>query len=51
MRVPTARAGKILAAAATPIAILAASAMIWQSSQAAFTGTTRNSGNDWSTGS
>lgn len=51
MRVPSARAGKIAAAAATPVAILAASALIWQSSYAAFSGTTRNSGNDWSTGS
>lgn len=51
MRVPSARASKIAVAAATPIAILAASAMVWQSSQAAFSGTTRNSGNDWSTGS
>jgi hypothetical protein len=51
MRVPSNRVGTIAAAAATPVAILAASALIWQSSYAAFSGTTRNSGNDWSTGS
>src|SRR3954470_270014 len=51
MRTPSARAGKIAAAAATPVAILAASALVWQSSYAAFSGTTRNSGNNWSTGS
>jgi hypothetical protein len=51
MRKPTARVGRIAAAAATPVAIVAASAMVWQSSYAAFSGSTRNSGNDWSTGS
>ena len=51
MRVPSAKVGKIAAAAATPVAILAASALVWQSSYAAFSGTTRNSGNDWATGS
>ena len=51
MRNPSARAGRIAAAAATPVAILAASALVWQSSYAAFSGSTRNSGNDWSTGS
>jgi hypothetical protein len=50
MRTPSARVGKIAAAAATPVAILAASALVWQSSYAAFSGTTRNSGNDWATG-
>lgn len=48
---PTRRAGKIGAAIATPVAILAAAGLIWQSSYAAFTGTTRNSGNNWATGS
>lgn len=42
--------GRVAALAATPVAILAASALIWQSSQAAFTGVTRNSGNEWATG-
>ncbi|MCW2765514.1 MAG: hypothetical protein JWO11_1473 [Nocardioides sp.] len=51
MRVPSAKVAKFVAAAATPVAILAASALVWQSSYAAFSGTTRNSGNDWATGS
>jgi hypothetical protein len=51
MRKPTRRAGKIGAAVMTPVAIIAAAAMVWQSSYAAFSGTTRNSGNNWSTGS
>lgn len=51
MRTPTSRTAKFAAAAATPVAVIAASALIWQSSYAAFSGTTRNSGNNWSTGS
>jgi len=51
MRMPSGKFGTIATAAATPVAILAASALVWQSSYAAFTGTTRNSGNDWATGS
>jgi hypothetical protein len=51
MKQPTRRARKIGAAIATPVAIVAAAAMVWQSSYAAFSGTTRNSGNSWSTGS
>lgn len=51
MRTPSSRTAKIAAAAATPVAVIAASALIWQSSYAAFSGSTRNSGNDWSTGS
>lgn len=51
MKQPTRRARKIGAVVATPIAIVAAAAMVWQSSYAAFSGTTRNSGNNWSTGS
>ncbi|GEK22595.1 hypothetical protein [Cellulomonas xylanilytica] len=38
------------ALAAAPVAILAAGALVWQSSTAAFTATTRNAGNSWSTG-
>ncbi|GEM00388.1 hypothetical protein [Cellulomonas terrae] len=38
------------ALAAAPVAILAAGALVWQSSSAAFTSTTRNAGNEWSTG-
>lgn len=51
MHAPVSRTAKIAAAAATPVAVIAASALVWQSSYAAFSGTTRNSGNDWSTGS
>jgi hypothetical protein len=51
MRTPTRKARKIGTVIATPIAIVAAAALVWQSSYAAFTGTTRNSGNNWATGS
>lgn len=44
------RAARVVVAGATPLAILAAAGMVWQSSNAAFTGQTRNSGNNWSTG-
>ncbi|WP_408898856.1 hypothetical protein ACJ5H2_07035 [Nocardioides sp. R1-1] len=44
------RTAKIATAAATPLAILVAAGMVWQSSNAAFSGQTRNSGNNWSTG-
>lgn len=51
MKGPSRRMGRIAIAAAAPVAIVAASLLIWQSSYSAFTGTTRNSGNEWSTGS
>jgi hypothetical protein len=51
MHQPTRRARKLSAVIASPIAIVVAGALIWQSSHAAFSGTTRNSGNNWSTGS
>lgn len=51
MGIPSVNAGKVAVAAATPVAVLVAAALVWQSSYAAFTGTTRNSGNNWSTGS
>ncbi|MBC7631760.1 hypothetical protein [Aeromicrobium sp.] len=51
MNNPSRRARKIGTVVVTPIAILAAAALVWQSSYAAFSGTTRNSGNSWSTGS
>lgn len=51
MNKPSARARTIAAGAATPVAVLVAGAIVWQSSYAAFSGTTRNSGNDWATGS
>jgi hypothetical protein len=41
---------RLAAALATPVAILAAAALVWQASYAAFSGETRNSGNSWSTG-
>lgn len=51
MKMPSRRAQKILTAAATPLALVAAGTMIYQASYAAFSGQTRNSGNQWSTGS
>jgi hypothetical protein len=50
MTKPSPRAGKIAVAAATPVAVLVAAGLVWHSSYAAFSGTTRNSGNDWATG-
>jgi hypothetical protein len=50
MKSSKSRVARIAAAGATPVAILAAAGMVWQSSNAAFTGQTRNSGNNWSTG-
>ena len=50
MKTPSSRARKIAAFAAGPLAVLLAGGMIWQGSQAAFTATTRNAGNSWSTG-
>lgn len=41
---------RLAVALATPVAVLAGAAMVWQASYAAFTGTTRSSGNSWSTG-
>jgi hypothetical protein len=46
----TLRTQRIVVALATPVAILAAGALVWQASYAAFSGTTRSSGNSWSTG-
>jgi hypothetical protein len=50
MRNPSPRTRKTVTVLATPIAVLAAAGLIWQSSYSAFTGTTRNSGNNWATG-
>lgn len=50
MKKPSTRVSKITAAAATPVAVVVAGGLVWQASYAAFTGQTRNSGNDWSTG-
>lgn len=44
------RARKWIAVSAGPLAVLIAGGLVWQSSTAAFTATTRNSGNAWSTG-
>ena len=41
----------VIAALATPVAVVAAGALVYQASYAAFSGQTRNSGNEWSTGS
>ena len=51
MNKPSRRAQKIMAAAATPVALVALGGMVYQASYAAFTGQTRNSGNEWATGS
>jgi hypothetical protein len=50
MQNPSDRAVRILSAAAAPAAIVVAAALIWNSSYAAFSGSTRNSGNSWATG-
>ncbi len=50
MRTPSSRTRKISMFAAAPIAILIAGGMVWQGSQAAFTASTRNAGNSWSSG-
>lgn len=50
MHTPSPRMRKISMFAAAPLAILIAGGMVWQGSQAAFTASTRNSGNSWSSG-
>ncbi len=50
MRRPTPRSARVAAALATPLAIVAAAGLVVQASNAAFSTTTRNSGNNWSTG-
>ncbi|MEV4688998.1 hypothetical protein [Microbacterium sp. LWH3-1.2] len=51
MKTPSTRIRTIAALAAGPVAVLIAGGMVWQGSQAAFTATTRNAGNSWTTGS
>lgn len=51
MNRPSQRTTKVVAALATPAALVAAGVLVFQASNAAFTGQTRNSGNEWSTGS
>ncbi|WP_458779786.1 hypothetical protein [Arthrobacter sp. D3-16] len=50
MNTPSARTRKLAMFAAGPLAVLVAGGMVWQGSQAAFTASTRNAGNSWSTG-
>ncbi len=51
MKASSIRASKVVSYAAVPVAVLLAGVFVWQGSQAAFTDTTRNSGNAWSSGS
>ena len=48
---PSLKMSSVAVAVATPLAVIAAGVLVWQGSTAAFTGQTRNTGNDWSTGS
>jgi hypothetical protein len=50
MRKPSTKVGRVAAVLASPIAVVLAGALIWQSSYASFSSTTRNSGNNWATG-
>lgn len=50
MKTPSARLRKVAMFGAAPLAILIAGTTVWQGSQAAFTASTRNAGNAWSTG-
>ncbi|MBG6237550.1 hypothetical protein IWX78_000493 [Mycetocola sp. CAN_C7] len=50
MKKPSSRARAVLGFGAAPLAILIAGGLIWQSSHAAFTATTRSAGNSWSAG-
>lgn len=51
MQSPGTTTTKVLATIATPLALVALGATVYQASYAAFTGQTRNSGNEWATGS
>jgi hypothetical protein len=51
MRKPSSLARRIVTVGVGPAAILLAGAMVFQASNAAFSSTTRNPGNSWSTGS
>jgi len=51
MRISTLMSRRTAVALTTPVAVLGAAAMVWHASYAAFSGTTRSSGNSWSTGS
>lgn len=51
MKSPGKKTTQVLATVATPLALVALGATVYQASSAAFTGQTRNSGNEWATGS
>ncbi|MEO7722476.1 MAG: hypothetical protein ABIS08_11250 [Pseudolysinimonas sp.] len=51
MRKPTARTRRLATLIVGPTAILMAGLLVWQGSSAAFTASTRNTGNNWETGS
>jgi hypothetical protein len=50
MRGPSGRVRKNIAKGVLPLGILASAGMVWQSSYAAFSGTTQNGGNSWTAG-
>jgi hypothetical protein len=50
MKKPSSRTRAIIGFGAAPLAILVAGGLVWQSSHAAFTATTRSAGNSWSSG-
>ncbi len=51
MHKPTVRTRRLATLAIGPVAILVAGVLVWQGSTAAFTADTRNTGNNWETGS
>src|ERR1019366_1023268 len=51
MHAPSMRTRKIAALSVGPVAILVAGILVWQGSISAFSATTQNVGNNWSTGS
>lgn len=50
MRKPSSRTRRLIALSAGPIAVLVAGLLVWQASNGAFSSSTRNPGNSWSTG-
>lgn len=50
MHLPANRLATIASAIAAPVGVVTAAALIWSSSNAAFSASTRNSGNAWATG-
>ncbi len=51
MHTPTARTRRLATMIVGPTAVLVAGLLVWQGSSAAFTADTRNTGNNWQTGS